>query len=91
MHYVTHRSHKMQNHKFSITCFVVLCMETVSGPPKHGKIVHDVARAGRAGMHYVARRSHRMQKQKFGVTCPDVLFWKLHSTHPSKKNSASMF
>jgi hypothetical protein len=34
MHYVTHRSHWMQNHKFSVTCPVVLFMKTASGPPK---------------------------------------------------------
>jgi hypothetical protein len=33
-HYVTHRSHWMQNHKFSVTCPVVLFMKTASGPPK---------------------------------------------------------
>jgi hypothetical protein len=35
MHYMTYRSHKMQKHKFGVTCPNVLLMETASGPPKH--------------------------------------------------------
>jgi hypothetical protein len=42
-------------------------------------------------MHYVIRRFHRMQKRKFSVTCPGALFRETVRSHPSMKNSASMF
>jgi hypothetical protein len=34
---VTHRSHKMQKHKFDIMCPGALLMETAPGPPAHEK------------------------------------------------------
>jgi hypothetical protein len=34
LHYVTRRSHRMQKHRFSITCPGVLMMETAPGPPE---------------------------------------------------------
>jgi hypothetical protein len=42
-------------------------------------------------MHYVTRRSHLMQKHKVDVTCPDAPFVECLRSHPSIKNSASMF
>jgi hypothetical protein len=37
MHYVTHRCHRMQKHKFGVMCPVTLSVETVPGPPEHVK------------------------------------------------------
>jgi hypothetical protein len=37
MHYVTHKSHRMQKHKFVITCLGALFIETSPGPPVHEK------------------------------------------------------
>jgi hypothetical protein len=37
MPYVTRRSHRMQKHKFNITCLGALFMETALGPPEHEK------------------------------------------------------
>jgi hypothetical protein len=42
-------------------------------------------------MHYVTQRCHRMQEHKFDVTYPGVLCSNLYRSHPSMKNSASMF
>jgi hypothetical protein len=73
MHYVTHKSHRMQKHKFGVTCPGVLFVESIPVPPKHENSV-NVSRRGSIRMPYMAHRSHRMQKHKFGVTCPGVLF-----------------
>jgi hypothetical protein len=35
MHYVTRRSHRMQKHKFRVTCPDALFLLTAPGPPKH--------------------------------------------------------
>jgi hypothetical protein len=37
MHYVTHRSHRMQKHKFDVTCLDPLFVESVLVPPEHKK------------------------------------------------------
>jgi hypothetical protein len=74
MHYITRMSHRIQKHKFGVTCPSALFAETVSGAPDHEKCCFDVLRSGRTGMHYVTRISHRMQKHKFDITCPDALF-----------------
>jgi hypothetical protein len=37
MHYVTSRSHRMQKHKFGVTCSGVLFLKSVSIPPEHEK------------------------------------------------------
>jgi hypothetical protein len=42
-------------------------------------------------MHYVTRRYHHMQKHKFSIICPDAFLWNPYQSHPSNKNSASMF
>jgi hypothetical protein len=34
---VSHRSHRMQKHKFGATCTNVLFVESVPVPPKHEK------------------------------------------------------
>jgi hypothetical protein len=74
MHYVTHRSHRMQKHKFYVTCPDVLLMETTSVPPEYEKLCVDVSWRRRTRMHYVNCRSHRMHKHKFDVTCLDIIF-----------------
>jgi hypothetical protein len=35
MHYVTHRSHRMQKHKLRVTCPDVVFVESVSVPTEH--------------------------------------------------------
>jgi hypothetical protein len=37
MHYVTYRSHRIQKHKFGITCPDMLLVESVLVPPKQEK------------------------------------------------------
>jgi hypothetical protein len=34
MHYVTRKSHRIQKHKFGLTCPGALFMETAPGPPE---------------------------------------------------------
>jgi hypothetical protein len=53
MHYVTHRSHQMQKHKFGVMCPGVPFVESVPVPPKHEKKCVDVSCRGRIEMHYV--------------------------------------
>jgi hypothetical protein len=74
MHHVTRRSHRMQKHKFGVTCPGVLFIETALGLPQHEKWCIDVSCPVRTGMHYVTHKSHWMQKHKLSVTCPHVLF-----------------
>jgi hypothetical protein len=74
MHYVTHKSHRMQKLKFSITCPDTLFMESIrTVPPKSYKQRGNVSNPWCTGMHYVTHISHRMQKHKFGITHPIVL------------------
>jgi hypothetical protein len=68
IHYVTRRSHRMQKHKFNITCPDALFVESASIPPEHEKYCVNVSRYEHTKMHYVTNRSHRMQKHKVGVT-----------------------
>jgi hypothetical protein len=91
MHYVTHRSHRMQKHKFSVTCPITLLMETTPGPPEHEKYCIDVSRTGHTEKHYMSHRSHQMQKPWFSVTCPNALFVESVPVPPEHKNSASRF
>jgi hypothetical protein len=74
MHYVTRKSHRMQKHKFYITCPSALFMETILGPPKHEILCIDILCPGRIRMRYVTRRSHQMQKHKFNIMCPGAFF-----------------
>jgi hypothetical protein len=37
MHYVTHRSHRMQKHQFGVMYLGALFIETAPGSPKHEK------------------------------------------------------
>jgi hypothetical protein len=37
MHYMTHRSCRMQKHNFGVTCPSALFMETALSPPEHEK------------------------------------------------------
>jgi hypothetical protein len=39
MHYVTHRSHRMQKHMFGIMCANALFVESIPVLPEHEKIV----------------------------------------------------
>jgi hypothetical protein len=74
MRYVTHISHQMQKHKFSVTCPGAPFVESAPGPPEHEKYSVDILKSGRTGMHYIARISHRMREHKFRLTCPGALF-----------------
>jgi hypothetical protein len=56
MHYVTRRSHRMQKHKFNITCPDKPFRETAVGPPEHEKLCVYVSCPRCTGMHYVTRR-----------------------------------
>jgi hypothetical protein len=73
MYNVTHKSHRMQKHKFIVTCSGMLFMKTAPSPPEHEKYCIDVWCPGRTGMKYVTHRYHQMQKDKFNITCPSVL------------------
>jgi hypothetical protein len=74
MHYVTRRSHRMQKHKFSITCPSGIFVESM--PVPHENEIYCVAVSGPecTRMHYVTHISQRTQKHKFSVTCPDTPF-----------------
>jgi hypothetical protein len=91
MHYVTHRSHRMQKHKFSITCPIALVVKSIQVPPQHEKLCIDVLRSGLTEMHYVTHSSHWMQNYKFDITCLDTLLVEPFRSYPSMKNSASKF
>jgi hypothetical protein len=54
MNYMTYISHRMQKHKFGITCPGALFVATASGPHKHEKLFIDDLRPGCTEMHYVA-------------------------------------
>jgi hypothetical protein len=73
MHYMTHRSHWMQNHKFRVTCPDALFVEfvPVSSEPKRHVYV---SQPGGTREHYVTRSSPWMQTHKFRVTCLCALF-----------------
>jgi hypothetical protein len=85
MHYVAQRSHRMQKHKFSVTCPDSLFVDTAPGPPEHEKLCVDVSCPGCTRMHYMIRKSHWMQKHKFSMTAPDSLFVETACDDPSMK------
>jgi hypothetical protein len=58
MHYMTDISHRMQKHKFSVTCPGAVFMETTMGPPEIEKQCIDVSWPEGTGMHYMTYRSH---------------------------------
>jgi hypothetical protein len=91
MRYVTRRSQLMQKLKFSVTCPGMLFMETTPGPPKHEKYCVDVLLPSHIEKHHMTPRSHRMEKHKFGITFPGALLSNAYRSHPSMKNSATMF
>jgi uncharacterized membrane protein YsdA (DUF1294 family) len=74
MHYVTDRSHRMQKHRFGVTCPSALFVESVLVPPEHEKKCGHISWPGCTIMQYVTHKSHRMQKHKFSVMCLLVLF-----------------
>jgi hypothetical protein len=58
MHYVTHRSHRIQKYMFGIMFPNTLIMETAPGPFEHEKECVDISRPGWTKTHYKTRRSH---------------------------------
>jgi hypothetical protein len=60
MHYMTHRSHRMQKDKFCVTCPGMLCVKFVPVTPKHEKYCIDISCPGSTGVHYVTHKSYRM-------------------------------
>jgi hypothetical protein len=62
MNYLTRRSHRMQKHKFSVTCPSAQFLEIASSPPEHEKYCIDVLCLGCTRMHYMTHRSHQMKK-----------------------------
>ena len=74
MHYVTHRYHWMRKHKFSVTCPVVLFVESEPVPPEHEKLCAEVSCPRLTRMTYVTSISHQRLKHKFSVTVPSALF-----------------
>jgi hypothetical protein len=91
MHCMTHRSHQIQKHKFSVTCLGPLFMKTKLSPPELEKYCVDVSQPGHTGMYFVTCNYHRMQKHKVSPMCLDALFLNPYRSHSSMKNSASMF
>jgi hypothetical protein len=91
MHYVTRGSHQIQKHKFSVTCTIMLFVETTPGPQEHEKYCIHVSRPGCTRKHYKSHRSDQVQKPKLRVTCPSALSIESVPVAPSIKNSASMF
>jgi hypothetical protein len=59
MHYMTHRFHQMQKHKFGTTCPEALFVKSVLVPPEQEKYYVDVSCIGCTGIDYMTRRSHR--------------------------------
>jgi hypothetical protein len=74
MHYVTRRSHQMQNQKFGVMCPSAIFVKSKQVPPVQEKSCIGISHPGRTGMHYVTRISHRMQKHKFSVMSPDTFY-----------------
>jgi hypothetical protein len=74
MHYVTHRSCRMQKHKFGIMCPDTFFVKYVSVPPEVEKECIAISGLGHNRMHYVTFGSHQIEKHKFNVTCPDAFF-----------------
>jgi hypothetical protein len=71
---MTHRSHRMQKYKFSITFPDALFVQSIRVPPKHDKLCIDDLGPGHIGVHYVTDRSDQMQKHKFNLMWPRALF-----------------
>jgi hypothetical protein len=84
-------SHRIQKHKFDVTCPNVLFMEAAQVPSEHEKLYVNILRLSDTGMHYVTDRYHLIQKHKFKVGCHDVFWWNPYRSHRSKKNSVLMF
>jgi hypothetical protein len=74
MHYMTHRSHRMQKYKLVVTSQGAAFVESIPVPPEHEKECDHILCPGHTRMHYVTCRSYQMQKHKFGIICPNVLF-----------------
>jgi hypothetical protein len=84
MHYVTHRSHRMQK-KLGEMCPDTLFVESVAIPPEHKKECVDVSRSERSRMYYVTHRSHRMQKLKFDIMCLSTFLWNSYRSPQHEK------
>jgi hypothetical protein len=74
MHYVTHRSYGMQNHKFGVTCPGALFFWKPHQAHSSIKKCIAVSRPGHTRMHYVTHRFHKMQTHKFSITYPGTFF-----------------
>jgi hypothetical protein len=75
MHYMTRICHRMQKHKFDVTCPNALFMEAAPVPLEHEKLCVDVSCPRGVGMYYVTHRYHQMKKHKFVVNCPEAFLW----------------
>jgi hypothetical protein len=91
MHYITHRSHRMEKTPVQHNVLDALFVESIQVPPEHEKLGIDITHLGRTEMLYVTPRFYRMQKHKFGVMCPTRFLWKWHQAHLTMKNSVSTF
>jgi hypothetical protein len=86
MHYVTHRSHRIQKHKFGVMCPGRLFVESVPVPPEQKKIAR---RCFTSRMHRNALRVPQIPldaKHKFGVMCTVALFVKSVPVPPDYEN-----
>jgi hypothetical protein len=82
MHYMTHKSHRMEKHKFVVTYPDVHFIKSVLDQPEYEKWCDHVSRRRRNGTHYMTHRFHRIQRHKLGITCSDVLFIESVSVRP---------
>jgi hypothetical protein len=86
MHYVTHRSHRMQKHKFGVMCPCVLLLGSALGPPKLEKCYVSDSCLRCTKTLYITHRSRRIQKHKFDVTCPYALLLGSAPGQPEHEN-----
>jgi hypothetical protein len=92
MHYVSHRSHHMQKHKFIVTCPGTLFVKSVLDQPEYEKLCDHVSGPRCIRMNYVTHRSQGMLKLKFGVKhFPAHFLSNPYRSHLSMKNVAITF
>jgi hypothetical protein len=73
MHYVLHRSHRMQNHKFGVMCPGALVVKYVLVPPEHENSVSKFRSSDAPECNMGPADPTGCKKHKFRVTCPDTL------------------
>jgi hypothetical protein len=91
MHYVTHRSHWVQKHKFGVTCPGAFFMESIPIAPsmKNSVSTFRVTDGPKCTMW---PSDHTGWKNTSSVSrVLERFLWKPQRAHPSFKNSASMF